>query len=74
MDKHTAATSAALDTRNAAALIGCAPFTLKLSRTTGILLGSPAPVYRKMGRIVRYDRDTIEAWVAQFEPRPNTAV
>lgn len=73
MEKHTEFLQEALDTRTAAALIGCAPFTLKLSRTTGTLLGSPAPVFRKMGRMVRYDQEVIETWVAQFEPQPHTA-
>ena len=73
MKKYTALLRQALDTKQAAALIGCAPYTLKLSRSTGMLLGSPGPVYRKMGRIVRYDLETIEAWIAQFTIQQNTA-
>jgi len=60
-------------TGQAAAFIGCAPSTLKISRVTGTLLGSKAPPYRKLGRKVVYDRDALQAWLEQFGTRTNTA-
>ena len=62
-----------LDTRDAAALLGVAPTTLKISRCTGTLLGVEAPAYRKLGaRVVRYHADTLHAWLEQFELQTNT--
>lgn len=61
------------DDHEGAAFIGCAPFTLRRSRTTGTLFGVKAPAYIKMGRIVRYKRVTLEEWVSQFPERQNTA-
>lgn len=57
----------------AAAFIGCSSYTLKRSRTTGTLLGVEAPVHVKMGRMVRYERATLEEWLSQFPEYANTA-
>ncbi len=62
-----------LDTTEAAALLGCSIHTLKGSRHFGSLFGSPAPAFIKMGRIVRYRRQTLIDWLSQFEEKPNTA-
>ena len=62
-----------LDTHSSAAYLGCSSYTLKRSRITGNLLGSPAPAFRKLGRKVVYDVTTLQAWLEQFEPKPNTA-
>ena len=62
------------DTAEAAEFICCATVTLKISRVTGILLGVPAPAYRKLGRKVVYDRDTLQAWIDQFGTQTSTAV
>lgn len=61
------------DDHEAAAFIGCAAFTLKRSRTTGTLLGVPAPAHLKMGRMVRYEKATLEEWLSQFPEYQNTA-
>jgi len=61
------------DTKAAADFLGCSPSTLKISRVTGRLLGSKAPAYRKIGRKVIYDHETIHSWFNQFQPRNNTA-
>jgi len=61
------------DDHEAAAYIGCSAYTLKRSRTTGTLLGVTAPSHIKMGRMVRYERVTIEEWLAQFPEYQNTA-
>ena len=62
-----------LDTHAGAAFLGCADATLRKSRVTGTLLGRPAPAYRKVGRKVLYDRETLIAWLEQFEPQRSTA-
>lgn len=36
---------------------------LRKSRSTGYLLGRPAPTHCKLGRSVRYKIEDIEAWV-----------
>lgn len=61
------------DDHEAAAFIGCAAFTLKRSRTTGTLLGVAAPNHIKMGRMVRYEKTTLEKWLSQFPEYQNTA-
>jgi len=62
-----------LNTKAAAAFLGCSPSTLKISRVTGTLLGSKAPPYRKLGRKVVYDHEALHNWLDQFQPRTNTA-
>lgn len=63
-----------LNTHQAAAEIGCAEYTLRLSRTTGILLGKLAPKYRKLGRKVIYYHEDLQAFLEQFEKQTNTSV
>jgi len=61
-------------TQEAAIFLGCSPFTLKVSRTTGQLLGHGAPAYRKLGkRKVVHDIETLQAWLDQFGTRTSTA-
>ncbi len=55
-------------------LIGCAPQTLRISRCTGKLMGVAAPEYIKIGRSVRYKRETLEKWLSQFEEQATTVV
>ncbi len=55
-----------------AALLGCPPTALRLSRVTGLLWGVPAPKFVKIGRSVRYRTDTLREWVAQFAEQSNT--
>ena len=62
-----------LNTSEGASYLGVAVFTLRRSRTTGTLLGNPAPTYRKIGRSVLYERETLSAWVEQFDEQENTA-
>jgi hypothetical protein len=62
-----------LNTIEAAAFIGCAPSTLKISRVTGKLLGRTAPEYIKFSKKVVYDRDALQTWLDQFGTRNNTA-
>jgi len=56
-----------LTTKEAAALIGCAPITLAKLRCTG-----GGPVFLKIGRAVRYARADIDAWLVT-KRRANTS-
>ena len=40
--------------------------SLRTSRVTGILLGVEAPKHLKMGQTVRYELETVEAWLNKF--------
>jgi len=62
-----------LDNNEAAQLLRCSPNSMRLSRHTGQLFGMPAPAFLKMGRNVRYRRETLLTWLAQFNEKPNTA-
>ena len=59
--------------KQAAEFLCCAEYTLRLSRTTGLLFNKKAPEYRKLGRKVIYDTRTLIDWVKQFELIRNTA-
>jgi hypothetical protein len=56
-----------------AAILGCAPYTVRRSRTTGILLGKKAPRYKNRGRKIAYPREEVVAFDGQFELQENTA-
>ena len=62
-----------VDNNQAAAFLGLAPSSLKLSRVSGTLAQVPAPMYRKIGRKVVYDLIVLVEWLEQFENQPNTA-
>ena len=62
-----------ISSKEASLEIGCADQTLKQSRVTGSLFGKPAPAYLKIGRTVRYKRNTVETWIGQFPEVSNTA-
>lgn len=55
-----------LGEKQASLYLGLEPATLKTSRSTGTLMGSPAPAWLKFGRTVRYKRETLEAWAKQY--------
>ena len=44
-------------------------YTLRRSRSTGLLLGVPAPAYLKIGSRVCYERDVIDAWIDKYAVR-----
>lgn len=62
-----------LNDYEAAAFLNVSPFTLRKSRTTGVLLGKPAPKHRKRGRKVDTSRAECEKYNAQFPEFENTA-
>lgn len=57
-----------LDSKQVAELISCSVYAVRASRSSGKLLGVDAPYHITIGSMVRYRRDTIEAWAGQFEP------
>lgn len=52
-----------LTTGEAAKLLAYSPRSLDNSRVSGLLGGVPAPMFVKLGRTVRYRKDTLEIWV-----------
>ena len=62
-----------LDTFEAAAFIGCSPYTLRMSRVTGKLFGKPAPKYIKRGKKVDYTPKELKKCNDQFPEYENTA-
>lgn len=73
MTLHHCSDEVRFSTRDAAAFLGCAPTTLKISRINGVLFGREAPKYRKLGRRVVYDRTELAAWLEQFDVLRHTA-
>lgn len=62
-----------LNNNESAAYLNVAPFTLRNSRSTGILLGKPAPRFRKRGRKVIYERTELDRYNDQFPQLQNTS-
>ena len=62
-----------LSSSDAATYLGFHEATLRNSRYTGKLAGVRAPVYRKAGRKVIYERASLDAWLAQFKERSSTS-
>ncbi|WP_075879597.1 hypothetical protein [Vreelandella massiliensis] len=54
-------------------LISAAPATARKSRSTGMLLGLPAPTYVKRGRTVRYRLSAVLQWIEKADNYSNTA-
>ena len=57
----------------AAAYVGFKPRTLNNSRYTGVLGGVPAPKYKKLGKAVRYTKQSLDLWLGQFQDQANTS-
>ncbi len=58
-------TNQLLNTSSFAESIDCSPYTLRLSRTTGLLFGKPAPEFIKIGKSCFYRQETIEQWIVE---------
>ncbi|AEF03709.1 helix-turn-helix transcriptional regulator [Alteromonas naphthalenivorans] len=52
-----------LKSKEFANLIGIHEDNLRKSRSTGYLLGRKAPAHVKLGRMIRYKREDIIAWI-----------
>lgn len=55
-----------LKTKELAEMLSVSYQALRTSRTTGLLLGVEAPKHLKMGQTVRYELETVEAWLNKF--------
>lgn len=55
-----------LTTNDVAEKLQVNPDLIIRSRVSGQLLGADAPKFLKMGRSVRYEESTIEAWLNNF--------
>jgi len=62
-----------LSTTDAASYLGFSANTLRCSRVTGMLASVSAPRYKKMGRRVFYEMDTLDEWLEQVGEQSNTA-
>ena len=63
-----------LNNQDAANFIGVSPATMRLSRHTGELFKNvPAPRFMKIGRAIRYRRETLIEWSEQWGEFENTA-
>ena len=47
-------------------------YSLRRSRSTGLLLGLPAPAYLKIGSRVCYERELINDWINTYAVRQLT--
>ena len=61
-----------LSEKTTANYLGYSTATLRNSRHTGVLAGVKPPVYKKMGKSIRYDKDVLDTWLAQFNDLTNT--
>ena len=59
--------------KQAAEFLCCAEYTLRQSRSTGLLFNKRAPEYRKLGRKVIYDTENLVSWLKQFNLNQNTS-
>lgn len=59
--------------KQAAEFLCCAEYTLRQSRSTGLLFNKKAPVYRKLGRKVIYEYQNLIGWLEQFDLVHNTS-
>tara|TARA_R110002110_G_scaffold187274_1_gene394702 strand:+ start:739 stop:930 length:192 start_codon:yes stop_codon:yes gene_type:complete len=55
-----------LTSKDLAEKLNVNPQLINESRVSGQLLGADAPKFLKMGRSVRYEESTIEAWLNNF--------
>ncbi|MDX5338010.1 MAG: hypothetical protein LPK25_03210 [Cyclobacteriaceae bacterium] len=63
----------ACNTKVAAEYLGISEFTLKQSRSTGMLCGLPTPPYRKAGTKVFYEISKLKEWLSNVPEYFNTA-
>lgn len=63
-----------LSTKEASAYLGLCDGTLRNARNRGVLAGVTPPPYRKFGRVCRYHRDDLDAWLEQFELQTSSSV
>lgn len=59
-------THSILTNREAAAYLRISWRTLNNSRVSGTLLSVRAPQYQKIGKSIRYKKESLDDWLAQF--------
>lgn len=59
--------------KQAAEFLCCAEYTLRQSRSTGLLFNKRAPEYRKLSRKVIYETQNLIGWLEQFDLVQNTS-
>lgn len=52
-----------LTSKEAAAYLGYSEYTLRSSRSVGMLSGVPTPSYLKIGVSVRYKKEDLDSWI-----------
>lgn len=62
-----------LDPKQAAAYLGFSQSTLNNARYTGLLGGVRAPKFKKLGKSIRYERASLDTWLAQFKEQTSTS-
>ncbi len=62
-----------LTPKEAAEYIGFAYSTLNNARYTGLMGGVAAPLYRKLGKSIRYEKASLDAWMSQFKEQTSTS-
>lgn len=60
--------------KQAAEFLCCAEYTLRQSRSTGLLFNKRAPEYRKLGRKVIYETENLVSWLKQFNLIQSTSI
>lgn len=63
MKDYNSPTQPLLRSKEVANLLSISEELLRKSRSTGYLLGRPAPTHCKLGRSVRYKMEDIESWI-----------
>ncbi len=61
-----------LTTKEAAEYLEVSAASLEKSRCGYHLLGVEPPPFLKIGRNIRYNRSTLDAWISQFEEQKST--
>jgi predicted DNA-binding transcriptional regulator AlpA len=63
MKDYNLPTQPLLRSKEVANLLSISEELLRKSRSTGYLLGRPAPTHCKLGRSVRYKMEDLECWI-----------
>ena len=66
-------TTTQFDSKQAAQYLGFSLSTLNNARYTGLLGGVRAPKFKKLGKSIRYERASLDAWLAQFQEQTSTS-
>ena len=62
-----------MNNEQAAFYLGIAEYTLRHSRSSGMLCGKSAPKFIKLGRMAQYKKVELDKFLAQFKTFQNTS-